>query len=87
LKKHSTFSAQWAARDLWLKDEADAPALRWASEFSQRENCHLQGDAGNRRFRGHWWEFQISYFQISKGKGQTGRKGHKGFNIARILAF
>jgi len=21
--------------------DADAPALRWASEFSQRENCHL----------------------------------------------
>jgi len=24
--------------------DADAHALRWASEFSQRENCHLSAD-------------------------------------------
>jgi len=38
--EHSTFDAQWDLRSSWLKDEADAPALCRASEFSQRENCH-----------------------------------------------
>jgi hypothetical protein len=23
-----------------MRKDSDAPALRWASEFSQRENCH-----------------------------------------------
>jgi len=26
-------------------DEADAHELRWASEFSRRENCHLKDGA------------------------------------------
>jgi len=31
----------WGMARPQASEDSDAPALRWSSEFSQRENCHL----------------------------------------------